>query len=109
VWRGYVSFEKANKAVLQSRFSTLAVLRTLPRFHIKCSTVPFAHGANSVTLVCLNPNFLAKLANWCPENGGSLSVPILKGMPKSVRIQSIAGITVVAYMEFTISTAGYHE
>ena len=68
------------------------VLRTFTKFFVKCSTVPFAHGACGVTLVCLNPMCFAKLAKSWLLNGGPLSAPSLQGMPKFVMILSIARI-----------------
>lgn len=90
-------------------FGTSAVLSTLSKFLIKCSTVPSVEGAYGVTLVCWNPRWLTNSVKCLLLYGGPLSASKFNGMLKSVSILSRPGRTGADDVDSTISTAGNRE
>ena len=80
-----------------------------PRFFIKFSAMPFAHGAYGIFFLCSKLMYLAYDLNSSLLYGGPLSLAISSGIPNVERILSNAGMTAVPEVERMISTIGNLE
>ena len=59
------------------------VLRTFPKFLLKCFTVLFGHVAWNITVVCSSPMCFAKFTKYWLLNGSQLSVRVCRGYRSS--------------------------
>ena len=82
---------------------------SFPRFFMKFSAMPFAHGAYGIFFLCSKPIYFAYNLNSSLLYGGPLSLAISSGIPNVERILSIAGMTAVPEVERKISTIGNLE
>ena len=73
------------------------------------STSPFARAHFGVTFRCLKSRSSANAVNSLLLNGGPLSDFTTSGTPNSENTFSSFGMTVVAAVDFTVSTTGYRE